>query len=251
MRFPEFLEVRRARAGEASVQSQTRCLLAKWGRIPTARDMVGRRDEAAEARATPPREAHMLEKQKFLNYIESHTRLKDDYLGQSIESAKTLRTGGRFYATSSNKSERKDFEQSLRSELQRIADGYTKTAVLDDTHFRNICVLSKDITNRCGNILEGNKFRIGPAQKALNLYLKYRWCEAPTFEPQHFPIDGVAIKDASTRFRDVRWTTLDNIDVYKQIIAELKKKHNSLADWELAFWNRKHIKPERAGLTEQ
>jgi hypothetical protein len=96
--------------------------------------------------------------------------------------------------------------------------------------------LSKELTERFGQYLCGNKFRIGIAQKAINLYLKFLWCmkEIPT--PPHCTIDGRII---STLGLTDAWTKLDSIQEYKQIIEKCKEqagKNRSAAEWELETW---------------
>ena len=41
---------------------------------------------------------------------------------------------------------------------------------------RNIVALSEGLSEDHADILAGKRFRVGTAQKALNLYLKYLWC---------------------------------------------------------------------------
>src|SRR5215467_3622009 len=93
-----------------------------------------------------------------------------------------------------------------------------------------------------------------PAQKALNLYLKYLWCTGEIRTPPHCPIDGGVIKKLGADLAGVPWTKLDNIEKYKELIAAgekiaANKKRESLADWELICWNAINIKdalPHRA-----
>ena len=48
-------------------------------------------------------------------------------------------------------------------------------SVHDREHMKNIEELSSRMSENYRSILRDGSFRIGPAQKALNLYLKYQW----------------------------------------------------------------------------
>jgi hypothetical protein len=86
----------------------------------------------------------------------------------------------------------------------------------------------------------GQRFRIGSAQKALNLYLKYLWCLGLIARPPHCPFDYRILAKLPTC--NVKWTQLDSIVKYKEIVGEAeqlaKGKRLSLADWELEEWQR-------------
>jgi hypothetical protein len=45
--------------------------------------------------------------------------------------------------------------------------------VTKEDHIKNICMLANILTEKHYNILLNRRFRIGSAQKGLNLYLKY------------------------------------------------------------------------------
>jgi hypothetical protein len=49
--------------------------------------------------------------------------------------------------------------------------------------------------------------RIGLAQKALNLYLKYLWCLGEIHEPPHCPLDSIVLGQVPG-CKDVRWTLI-------------------------------------------
>ena len=57
--------------------------------------------------------------------------------------------------------------------------------------------------------------------------------------PIHCPIDRVVLREARITGA---WTKLDDIDVYKDWVFQLREfaasKSHSLAEWELLFWNR-------------
>jgi len=94
------------------------------------------------------------------------------------------------------------------------------------------------------NLLYGNRFRIGIAQKAFNLYLKYSWCLGKAACPQHCPFDSGIIKKlplTEQQKSDLQWTNLDCLDDYQAPVdaGRMKVKtteHSSLSDWELEEW---------------
>jgi hypothetical protein len=67
--------------------------------------------------------------------------------------------------------------KALRGPLASLLREYANP-VSEQQHKINIKKIADDLTAeyRDKNLLRGNRFRIGIAQKALNLYLKYLWC---------------------------------------------------------------------------
>ncbi len=115
---------------------------------------------------------------------------------------------------------RAGFREDLWRELKQVVEEY-RDEVSEETHVRNICELSDRISRSHGTILRpdrhgGGRFRIGLAQKALNLWLKYMWClgEIPT--PPHCPFDSNII-DALPGCGHIKWTKLDSVDEYTQL----------------------------------
>ena len=137
---------------------------------------------------------------------------------------------------------RKDLIESLRA----FEVVYVKS-VDEDTHSQNIVRLAANLTENHKNsgILRDQRFRIGIAQKALNLYLKYMWCLGEIESPPHCPLDRRIIEklDLSWGEREkYTWTKLNDIEDYKYLIEKCRKraKENgnlSLADWELSVWS--------------
>ena len=84
--------------------------------------------------------------------------------------------------------------------------------------------------------------KFGHAQKALNLYLKYRWCLDQAQEPPHFPIDSIILKKVPG-FERFRWTRMESEEEYKEIISAARKQAQksglSLARWELKEYKRR------------
>ena len=127
----------------------------------------------------------------------------------------------------------------LRQQLLEIAARYEAGSTSDDDHVAYICELAETVSKECGDVLLEGRFRIGIAQKALNLYLKYLWCLGRIPEPPHCPFDGVVISRLPLK-SPAAWTRTDSVDDYCAWVRAAKKAagSQSLARWELELWNR-------------
>ncbi len=136
------------------------------------------------------------------------------------------------YASGTPDAERRSLQETLKRELRRLSDQY-QNAVSDDQHSENIQNLATTITNEHRKFLKGGAFRFGPAQKALNLYLKYLWCFDHIAEPPHCPLDARILAKAP-ELSEVLWTRLNSADEYIKCIHALRKiaGAESLAQWE-------------------
>jgi hypothetical protein len=83
------------------------------------------------------------------------------------------------------------------------------------------------------NALNGSRFRIGSAQKALNLYLKMLWCFDRIPAPPHCPFDRIVLSHVPDCER-IKWTELDSPSEYRRIVSCARSvAGGSLAEWEL------------------
>jgi len=144
----------------------------------------------------------------------------------------------RIYKSGTTEKTRRPFQESLHALLEKLAKSYALT-VSGREHLQNIQRLSSELSTKHAEILLGGTLRIGAAQKALNLYLKYLWCLGEIAEPPHFPVDAVVLQHIKP-FRDIRWTQLDDIQLYERIVeaARAESKGESLAVWELRLYNK-------------
>lgn len=142
---------------------------------------------------------------------------------------------GNLYREGSSEDSHEVFRRALRSRLERLTDQYA-AGVSEDQHLANIENLANELSD--SDALKDRRFRIGSAQKALNLYLKYMWCSGRIPTPPHCPFDSVVL-ERLPGCRNVRWTQLDSLREYKQIVEEAKKGAGgkSLAEWELRLYN--------------
>ncbi len=144
---------------------------------------------------------------------------------------------GRLYRKGSTEMLRKEFHRELRRELDRLVPQY-RTAVTEDDHLRNIVGLADGLSQSQKKALAGGRFRIGSAQKALNLYLKYIWCLGDIAAPPHCPFDYQVISELPG-CEGYKWTRLDSVESYKSLVEAARRKASdrSLAEWELQLYN--------------
>lgn len=141
------------------------------------------------------------------------------------------------YQSGTSEALRRAFQASLRTLLEDIAESY-RTPVGEDAHVASLERVASALSKKHADVLADGRFRIGTAQKALNLYLKYLWCLGEVPEPPHCPIDAVVLRHVPA-CKDVRWTRIDSIEEYRRIIgcAKIAAKGVSLAQWELVLYS--------------
>lgn len=151
-------------------------------------------------------------------------------LGATVQRSKT-------YADNVSEANRKNFQDDLQRNLECLSEMY-KSQMPEAQHLANIEALADGLSSTQGSVLFGSRFRIGSAQKALNLYLKYRWCLGHIKSPPHCPIDAKVLGKLPGR-ASTKWTTLDSLSEYEKIISEatLVAGNDSLPVWELKLWN--------------
>lgn len=164
---------------------------------------------------------------------------KNLFIDDEIFSLTLMATVGRakVYKPDISESARRPFQKSLRLQLEDISRGYL-TRVSEDEHINNIVKLACYLTEHHSNLLQGEEFRIGAAQKALNLYLKYLWCLGRIPEPPHCPFDFQIIKRLPN-YKGSSWTSMTRREDYADVVnaAKLKADGVSLAVWELETYN--------------
>ena len=166
----------------------------------------------------------------------SKTKFIDDQIYSLTLMATTQRS--RIYRDGSSEEVRKAFRRDFQRALETCAKDYLEL-VTSEQHLRNIESLSVCLSDRHGACLRDGRFRIGLAQKALNLYLKYLWCLGRIdAEPPHCPIDRIVLEQAKyPRTKAINWTDIDSMDEYLEIVQhvseEANKRGQTLATWEL------------------
>jgi hypothetical protein len=144
--------------------------------------------------------------------------------------SKTYREGAR-------DADKARFRAALKKQLTELAQQYT-TGMDDDGHIKNIEHLADNLSTEFAQVLKGGRFRIGSAQKALNLYLKYLWCTEQIPTPPHCPFDNTIIGKLPG-CNSINWTTLDSVEDYRRLVVTARTEAGTapLARWELAAYN--------------
>lgn len=163
-----------------------------------------------------------------------HEFLRGEFLTSSVLGA--MQHSGT-YLKGVDEGSRRAFGRALRKILSGLSEQYAKP-VSEDVHLRNITYLSDALSKAFADILTNGRFRIGIAQKALNLYLKYLWCAGyigPV--PPHCPFDSIIIRKLPGCER-ITWTSIDSINEYSRLVSKAKRiaDGRSLAEWELEIW---------------
>jgi len=148
---------------------------------------------------------------------------------------------GNIYDATATNNERNQFHIELQRSLNEIAAEYG-TYKTDEEHEKNISRLADTLSFLQRAVLREGRFRIGSAQKALNLFLKYLWCLEEIPPPPHCPFDfGIINKFKRTLPPGVptKWTELDSIEHYREYVnaARTLARPHSLAKWELEIYN--------------
>jgi len=141
------------------------------------------------------------------------------------------------YADNISLDRRKSFVQEFRHKLEGLEKIYGQT-VSSEQHPKNIEGFADSLTNSFPDVLYEKKMRIGIAQKAVNLYLKYMWCFGWIPEPPHCPIDRTVLEAVDDQDD---WTKMDGIRNYSEKIRkiELKKGDKSFSEWECELFNNR------------
>ncbi len=131
------------------------------------------------------------------------------------------------YVAGGDAAEKGNFQQALRSSLERLEAFYCET-VSEEDHIRNILALSDGLSTDHANVLAGKRFRIGTAQKALNLYLKYLWCLGKVSAPPHCPFDFRVISKLP-ECRGMSWTALDDPTQYRKLVTAARARAGNMS----------------------
>lgn len=142
------------------------------------------------------------------------------------------------YAATAVEGERAAFRAGLRFVLDDCARSYEQQ-VSDDQHLECIVGVAKRITEHHGAALRDDRLRIGAAQKALHLFLKYLWCVGWIPMPPQCPFDRRVIAELPAQ-AGVNWTELDDPKAYNALVVEARNLAGKvpLALWELELYNK-------------
>ena len=142
------------------------------------------------------------------------------------------------YAAGVTDTERRNFRIALHAQLASITPFYS-ARVDGPAHEASVSSIADAMSGSHARLLQDGRFRIGTAQKALNLWLKYLWCaNLLPVAPPHCPFDRIIIQGHLPRsVHHINWTTLDNISDYRVLWEAADKlataESLSIAQWEL------------------
>src|SRR5438552_12291460 len=125
-----------------------------------------------------------------MSETEKHKFLHDELFSLTLMA--TVQRG-KIYTEGTTEAQRLPLQNELRQILEDIAKLYEQV-VSEDAHCSNISTLADGLSRSHATVLKDRRFRIGSAQKALNLFLKYLWCIGKIPTPPHCPFDFQVIQ---------------------------------------------------------
>jgi hypothetical protein len=144
------------------------------------------------------------------------------------------------YARQATPIQRAEAKEAIRAILPEIESRYDPAAapVDESAHVEFVSAVSDRLSDAHGHALHGMRFRIGIAQKLVNLHLKYLWSAGLASQPHHCPLDGIVRDMAQLRYD---WTSSDSIEEYVSAIADLRlvAGERQIAVWELEVFRRR------------
>ncbi len=170
--------------------------------------------------------------------VDENDKATDRFLHDEVLALSVIAAFARahIYAQGALTKDRALVRSDLKRRLRSLRQAY-ECPVSEETHLDTISHLAEEMSVAHTSSLKGGRFRIGPAQKALNLYLKYLWALGWIPAPPHCPLDANILGKLS-ECRGIAWTQIDDIDVYRDCIAAVKKATNgkSIPEWEVDIW---------------
>lgn len=156
----------------------------------------------------------------------------------------------KLYKSNASVLERKLFRQHMAVKLAGILNKIqARKRYTDKDHYKTLVQFTLDIEKRFCHILQRGQFRLGNAQKFLNLYWKISWLlKKETKAPIHCPFDSIVIAKLDKRVRHIKWTKFDLIADYKKLVeaAKIAAGSKTISAWELELYqsenNYKNLK---------
>ena len=166
---------------------------------------------------------------KFLQWV---------FFSNSIRDSITTRTGRRVYLGSPTAEQASALWKEVTAYLMDIGPSYS-ASVSEEEHLKNIGALLAHVSSCCHAYINEGRITFGVAQKALNTYLKYLWCDGLISMPPHCPFDSIVLNQLSLpKDGEYRWT-YGSHDHYLQwtVAAKIKAGNRPLSEWELDLFN--------------
>lgn len=161
--------------------------------------------------------------------------IEDELFGLTLQG--TVQRSG-LYRAGLTEGDRKAFQSGLKTWLTKLLEHY-RNSVDEQQHCANIEDLANSLSAEYAQVLADGRMKIGHAQKALNLYLKYMWCAGRIPEPPHCPFDRIVLQFVP-ECKNMLWTRLDSMADYNRIVerSKIAAAGQSLSVWELEIYNR-------------
>lgn len=143
---------------------------------------------------------------------------------------------------STHEKQKKEFRRFIKRHVRRkILPQYSNAQVLPNLHIQNLQNLVRIGTDFGSQVLK-KEYKLGVAQKFLNLTLKYHWCMGWIPEPPHCPVDRIILSETHLEGK-LNWTDITDLNVYEQAIDAINikalEKNLSLAEYELQVFSRR------------
>jgi hypothetical protein len=148
--------------------------------------------------------------------------------GSSFQHAKV-------YGNNVSASQKQVFQNDFRRKLRALEIPY-RNLVTEENHITTIRDFANQLSQAHPNVLANGRLRIGIAQKAINLYLKFLWSIDLIHEPPHCPVDRIVLTALGN---NTNWTELDDIQDYLNIINSIRSQggNGSPSQWEYNLWH--------------
>ncbi len=171
--------------------------------------------------------------------IEKQEFLINETLTASVNAA-FARAG--VYVGEVRDSKKEVLRRDLKQALLALVEDYRIGIPDGEVHLENIQRIADRLKEDHKPILRGGRFRLGIAQKAVNLFLKYMWCMSEIEQPPHCPFDRIVLS-AIAKFAPkpplVPWTKMDDPNEYRRYVSAARAAAAGapLPEWELRFWS--------------
>ena len=173
---------------------------------------------------------------------------RSEFLSDQFEGLSIWAAFSRGYVFNKDKTISAEDKSKLKNKIKKLFSEYSQKyqkRILPVIHTQNISDFAERITKEYKDILDGGQFRIGTAQKAFNLYLKYLWCAGwLRCPPPHCPFDSVIYAELARVNKESMksippWTRLTKIEDYEKLVKNAegaKSSGESLPEWECRVW---------------
>ncbi len=145
----------------------------------------------------------------------------------------------KIYKKGTNEEDRKEFRKDVIDYCTNFIIPMYDLEVAEDKHLANIQSLTNKVSNFSSSRILNDGYKIGVAQKLLNLKLKYLWCLNFIPIPPHCPVDRIILSKTSLKDK-MNWTQISTIEEYMDAIYAIKlvAGKKPLAEWELDNFDR-------------